>query len=120
MDESRINFNESEQRWYLDGKPCPKIGDKIWVGPTDEYNGGSGKVKLVKPQTSGGQKVIFVTVDTQPSVSYNWEHLEEEQKELKQDYPGKASVDWEYIHYRYPISHNWKQCPVCHEAKGVL
>ena len=67
----------------------PKVGDKIYVPSSiyvyrgaDDFAGGIATVSKV--ETSKGR--CFVTVKESPGSSYNWEHLEKQQVELKEMY----------------------------------
>lgn len=86
----------SDKPEYYKVKRIPKVGDTIYIQGAmymshgeDDYNGGQATLTKVEEGISGGEPAIFVSVKEVPGHSWNWQYLEEKQKELKKQY-GKA------------------------------
>ena len=71
----------------------PKVGDTIYVGSRrylghgrDDFAGSKATVTQVEEMMSLGRTVPFVSVRELPTRSFNWEVLEQEQENLKQEF----------------------------------
>ena len=65
----------------------PKIGDVIYIHPSDEHCGGKA---IVSSCTCNEIDDLFVQVE-QCNTSYNWKFLEKEQNKLKERYQNEWS-----------------------------
>jgi len=71
----------------------PQIGKDVYI-PTslymghgrDDFQGGLCKVIKIEEGISAGKKAYFIEVAERPGHMYNWEFLQEDQKELKKEY----------------------------------
>lgn len=71
----------------------PKVGQVIYIPPSDDHFGGKAVVSKVYEGFSAGRSTVYIQVE-QCGVSYNWEFLEAEQSELKESYKTSwASMD---------------------------
>jgi hypothetical protein len=81
----------------------PKVGDILWVPPSDDHSGGMATVSSVEDGMSAGEMVPFVSFKGLSS-SYNLKYLLEKQDRLHKDYgrywahedgePGVYDVVW--------------------------
>lgn len=89
----------SHQNYRIRGiMKLPKVGDTIYVRSSlylghgrDDFMGGKTVIRSVTKGMSAGKMVPFITVQARPDTEYNWEMLNEEQKELKKRYGNKTA-----------------------------
>ena len=71
----------------------PVVGDKIYVSSSiyvyrgaDDFSGGIATVSKVELNPGNKTNYCFVSIKERPGSTYNWAHLEKEQKKLKKLY----------------------------------
>jgi hypothetical protein len=90
---------------YPNIKEIPKVGDVIYVQTSlylshgeDDFQGGKAKIIKVEDGISGGHPAIYISINTRPGYSYNWQFLEEEQERLRKEFGNEWShpdPDWD-------------------------
>jgi hypothetical protein len=69
----------------------PGIGNEIYLddfpaGPDSQINGGKAVVTGIEDFTSGSIALKFITTDVSPTISFNWEDLGVDQKNLEKEF----------------------------------
>lgn len=75
------------------GEEPPRIGDLVYVPPSDDSSGGLAEVNMVEDSMSAGVMVPFIRVKQVPTW-YEWEHLQEQQEALSKHEPCWAKTNY--------------------------